>query len=95
MRSLKDIYPEFADSVDFYAVNFATYESIDSVAKFARKQGWTFPVAQGDRDMFVAFDVTYQSTKVAFDRNGVIVYRDGFGRGNAGKWRQVFEELES
>ena len=91
---MREIYPEFAGSVDLYAVNYDLSESLESVHSFAQNQEYTFPVAQPpNRDMYADFGVTRQSTKVAFDGDGVIVYRDGFGGGNADTWRQVFQDL--
>ena len=37
--------------------------------------------------------VLVQSTKIAIDAQGVIVYRDGYGRGGEDVWRQVFKDL--
>jgi hypothetical protein len=37
--------------------------------------------------------VLQQSTKIAIDGNGVITYRDGFGRGDLNKWRNTLEDL--
>ena len=37
--------------------------------------------------------VFVQSTKIAVDSQGVIIYRDGYGQGGADTWRQVFQEL--
>lgn len=93
MRSLKDVYPQFEDSVDFYAVNYDLSESLGDVVNYGQSQGWTFPVAQPNREMLRDFDLTYHSTKVAFGKDGVIVYRDGFGEGNIGVWTQVLEDL--
>lgn len=91
---MREIYPEFVGSVDLYAVNYDLSESLESVHEFAQNQEYTFPVAQPpSRDMAAAFGVTRQSTKVAFGGDGVIVYRDGFGQGNADTWRQVFQDL--
>ena len=39
------------------------------------------------------FNIVKHSVKVAFGADGVIVYRDGFGKGNADKWAQVFQDL--
>jgi hypothetical protein len=40
-----------------------------------------------------ALGVLVQSTKVAFDASGEIVYRDGFGKGDGATWRRLFENL--
>ena len=38
-------------------------------------------------------DVTVQSTKIAIDADGVIVYRVGYGKGTGKDWISVFEKL--
>ena len=93
LRSLKDVYPQFEDSVDFYAVNYDPSESIAAAAAYGRDQGWTFLVAQPNREMLRDFNLRYHSTKVAFGKDGVIVYRDEFRGGNIGVWTQVLEGL--
>ncbi len=79
--------------MDFYAVNADPSESLKSAAQYGQNQGWTFPVAHPDEGMIRNFNVVKHSTKVAFGGNGVIIYRDGFGRGDPGRWQQVFQEL--
>lgn len=93
LRSLKDIYPQFDESVDFYAVNVNPLDSLGDAVNYRQNQGWTFPVAQPNREIQRDFNVTKHSTKVAFGKDGVIVYRDGFGGGNIGIWTQVLEDL--
>ena len=93
MQSLKDIYPEYAGRVDFYVVNQNGADTIEDVVKFGEDRGWVFPAAQPGRGMLASLNVRQQSIKIAFGGGGVIVYRDGFGRGNADKWTQVFQEL--
>ena len=93
MRSLKDVYPEFAKSVDFYAVNTNPAEGIESLVEFAEKEGYPWQVAQPSQGDLARLNVRVQSTKVAFGSDGVIVYRDGFGGGDVGKWREVLDEL--
>ena len=79
--------------MDFYAVNVDPSASLEEVARYGQNQEWRFPVAKPDEEMVRNFNVVKHSVKVAFDGNGVIVYRDGFGRGDAGKWTQVFQGL--
>ena len=95
MRSLKDIYPEFSGDVDFYAVNADPSESLKSAASYGQKQGWTFPVAHPSEGMLRNFNIVKHSVKVAFGADSLIVYRDGFGKGNAGTWTRVFQDLSS
>ena len=90
---MKDVYPEFANGVDFYAINMDPTEDMARLEEFGENQGYPWPIAYSDRDTLSDLDVTYQSTKVAIDGNGVIIYRDRMGGGDADRWREVFEEL--
>jgi len=38
-------------------------------------------------------DVTVQSTKIAIDADGMIVYRAGYGKWTGKDWISVFEKL--
>ncbi len=93
MRSLKSVYPEFANEVDFYAVNVDPTDKLESLIKFAEREGYEWQVAQPDASMLADFGITYQSTKVAIGGDGIITYRAGFGRGDADEWRRVMAEL--
>ena len=93
MRSLKDVYPEYASGLDFYAVNMDPTEDMAKLEEFGENQGYPWPIAHSDRDTLSSLDVTYQSTKVAIDENGVIIYRERMGGGDVDTWREVFEKL--
>lgn len=95
MRSLRELYPEFADRLDFYAVNVDPTARLDDLEEFGKKQEYPWPIAHSDRDILVNLHVTQRSTKIAFGADGVIIYREGMGRGDLDKWREVFEQLSS
>ena len=44
--------------------------------------------------MLEDFNVRIQSTKIAIDFNGVIIYRAGYGQGTIEEWISVFEKSE-
>ena len=90
---MKEVWPDYANSVAFYAVGVDPTEDIGELEEYRRGQDYPWPVAQPGEGMLAAFKVTRQSTKVAFDSTGVISYRDGYGRGDEEAWRRVFEEL--
>lgn len=50
-------------------------------------------MAQPGPDMMSDLKVTRQSTKIAISPDGVITYRDGYGKGTDQTWREVFEDL--
>lgn len=93
MRSLKDVWPEYADDVDFYAVNIDPSDSFDKLEDFKRDQGYPWPLTHSDRDALLRLNVIRQSTKIAFDSDGVIVYRERMGGGDVEEWRDLFREL--
>lgn len=95
MRSLKEIHPPYADEVDFYVVNVDPTESLSRLEAFGEREGYPWDIVQPGRGDLARYKVTYQSTKVAFGADGVIVYRAGFGDGGAQEWRALFERLSS
>ncbi|MXY22402.1 MAG: peroxiredoxin family protein [Dehalococcoidia bacterium] len=93
MRSLIDVWPEFAEGVDFYAVNIDPSDSFDKLEDFKLDQGYPWPLTHSDRDTLLRLNVIRQSTKIAFDSDGVIVYRERMGGGDTETWRDLFREL--
>ncbi|MYB50072.1 MAG: hypothetical protein F4X72_12550 [Dehalococcoidia bacterium] len=91
MRSLTEVYPPFKDQVDFYAVAFN--ESLNELQTYQNDSGHAGTVARSAGNMIRDFRVTQQSTKIAIDANGVIIYRVGLGRGGASEWTNVFQKL--
>ena len=93
MRSLIDVWPEFAEDVDFYAVNIDPSDSFDKLEDFRRDQGYPWPLTHSDRDTLLRLNVIIQSTKIVFDSDGIIVYRERMGGGDVDEWRDLFREL--
>ncbi len=93
MQRLKGIYPEYAGRVAFYAIGSDPTEGIAALESYRQRQGHPWPVAEAVGATLRDLRVQTQSTKVAFDAQGVIIYRDGYGKGDADRWRQVFQEL--
>lgn len=90
---MKDIYPEFADRVDFYAIGQSAFESLEELEEYRQKEGYPWPVAEVERDVLKELKVLQQSTKIALDHQGVIAYRAGYADGGPETWRQVFNDL--
>ena len=96
---MKQVYPEFAEQVDFYAIGTFTkaVEDLDKLESYRERNEFPWPVANpvNERQALADLNVASQSTKIAFDARGVITYRDGFGGGDAEVWREVFANLVS
>ncbi|MDE2823062.1 MAG: hypothetical protein OXK79_06115 [Chloroflexota bacterium] len=91
MRGIGTVYPAFEDQVDFYAVAFN--EGLDILSEAQARSGHPGEVATPSPKMISDFNVTRQSTKVAIDANGIIVYRAGYRQGYPAEWDSVLKEL--
>ena len=90
---MKDIYPAFADKVNFYAISQSEVETMDQLEHDRIKQGYPWPIAKVDGDVLKKLKVLQQSTKIALDHQGVILYRGGYAEGGVDKWREVLSNL--
>ena len=90
---MKSLWPKYSDSVDFYALETDPSPSLSDIGKLGVERGYPWPMGRADRSALSALGVLGQSTKIAFDASGTIVYRDGFSGGDVGSWRGVFEDL--
>ena len=90
---LKDVYPEYRDSVDFYGLGIDPTEGLGTLVSYRDGQGYPWPVAKAPGAMLPEYNVLRQPTKLAIDADGVIVFRGGYGVESADIWRQVFQEL--
>ena len=91
---MKDVYPDYADDVDFYAVGQDPNESLELMESYRRKQGYPWPIAETERQTLSSLRVLQQSTKIAVNSEGLIIYRQAHG-GNPKVWKTVFEDLAS
>lgn len=90
---MKEVYPEFADSVDFYAVGQDPTESLEKMERYRQEQGYPWPVAKTDTSTLRKLRVLQASTKLAVDDRGIIAYRAVHGGGDPETWRAVFRQL--
>ena len=90
---MKNVYPEFAGSVDFYAIGLSSFESIEDLESFREKERYPWPIAGIDTGVLKDLDVLLQSTKIALDHQGIISYRAGYATGGDAEWREVFADL--
>ncbi|MDP6454203.1 MAG: hypothetical protein QF898_12900 [SAR202 cluster bacterium] len=93
MRRLKEIWPDYAEDVPFYAINVDPTASFEEIEAYREQQGYPWPMAQPAEGLLADFKVTRQSTKVAVNSDGFITYRDSYGKGSDETWHQVFQEL--
>ena len=90
---MKEIQPRFAGRVAFFAVNIDSSLDLAKLQEFSKENGYPWRVGQSDIKMLKAFDVTIQSTKIAIGKDGVIVYRAGYGEGTSQEWASVLGNM--
>ena len=77
----------------FLAVDVDPTEGAERIRQYQQDNAYPWPMAPGDPDMTVRYGVRVQSTKIAVDQAGVIVYKRGYGVGSQEEWRMLLDEL--
>ena len=93
MRQLKDVQPEYADRVDFLAVDVDPSESAEKILSYKEAEGFSWPMTTADADMVKSYNVTRQAAHVTLDSNGIVLSSVTYGSENAEDWRELFENL--
>ena len=93
LQRMKKIQPRFATEVAFVAVDIGYNQNLMAIRAFAEEQGYPWDVGHTDTQVLKLLDVQVQSTKIAVDADGVIIYRAGYGEGDDTDWLVVFERL--
>ena len=94
MRRLKEIHPPFAESVPLYLIGADPSEDLEFLERYRQKNEYPWPISTPNSKMLANLRIISQSSKVAVDGDGIIRYRDGYGRGRD-SWENVFMELAS
>ena len=92
---MKEIYPGYSEDVAFYAVGLhpGLKEEMAVLKAYKEQNGYPWTVATGPSELMAELGVVIQSTKIAFDSNGTITYREGMGAGDEETWHRVFADL--
>ncbi len=61
--------------------------------QYKEAQGYIWPVSMAPAGMLPDYSIIVQSTKVAIDGEGIIVFREGYGVKSSDIWRQLFQRL--
>ena len=67
----------------------------EQLESFVGEQAYDGIVGIADRQILNLLDVKIQSTKIAIDSEGKIIYREGYGKGDKDEFRDVFSKLSS
>lgn len=81
--------------MEFIAIGVDPTEGPDTLRQYRDRQGYPWQHYQWAPEALKAYDITIQSTKLAVDGDGVVIFRGGYGVNSAEVWRRVFQELAS
>ena len=79
--------------MEFIAVNIDHSLDLAKLHAFSTERNYPWAVGQADIKMLRAFGITVQSTKIAINTDGVIVYRAGYGEGTSQEWASVLGNM--
>ena len=94
LNELKAVQPLY-NNVTFIAVDIDVGANLEELRMFANDQGYPWEIGISSRGLLEELGILTQSTKVAIDRDGIVIYRKGFAEGNIEEWISVFERLSS
>lgn len=75
------------------AVAWDSLEGADRIRSYFEQNRYPWDAYLGNRDLFESYRVTSQSTKIGLDRNGIIIFRKGYGSNPADWWEERLSEL--
>jgi len=93
LAAVKDVYPEFADKVNFLAIDIDPKESESKIAEYQQRMNLPgIDFAASDRNVLASYNVVYTTTKYFIGKDGIILNK-GVGGIDANTWRQIFQSL--
>ena len=95
MRTLSQIYPEFSESVSLIVVGFGPSQTISTLREYQAENDSLAVFAEGPNTVLESFSVTTRSTKIGLNRDGVVVFREGYGMADADTWRSRLRSIAS
>ena len=95
LNELKTVQPLYDNDVTFIAVDIDVGANLEELRMFANEQDYPWEVGISSSALLEELSILTQSTKIAIDRDGIVIYRKGFAEGNLEEWISVFESLSS
>jgi len=93
LAAVKDVYPQYADKVNFLAVDIDSRESVSQIASYKQRMGLPdIDFAPSDRKILSDYNVVYTTTKFFIGKDGTILNK-GVGGIDANTWHQVFRSM--
>ena len=89
---MKEIEPQFDSELVFVAVDVGYGRDLKDLHVFVWQEGYPWSVEVVGREVLLGLDVKVQSTKIAIDADGRVIYRAGYGEGTNEEWLSIFKK---
>ena len=91
--AIKDIYPQYADKVNFLAVDLDSKENASQIVNYKQRMGLpNIDFAPSDRKILADYNVVYTTTKFFIGKDGTILNK-GVGGVDENTWHQIFKSM--
>ena len=77
----------------FVAVGFDLTETLEKIGEYQDDNGYTWVFTTGPPELVRKFGARTQSTKFGIGRDGVILWRQGYGASDAAAWRGALRAM--
>ncbi|MBI2108197.1 TlpA family protein disulfide reductase [Candidatus Woesearchaeota archaeon] len=89
----KKIYPEYADKINYVAIDLDTTEDIAMIREYADKLGINgIRFAEGNAKVLSDYRILSTTTKYALDKDGILLYK-GSGAFNEKQWEVLLDGM--
>lgn len=94
LRQAKQVYPNYADRIEFVAIDLDTEEDAQTIDAFVQQHGFGSlkNFAPANEKTLVDYRITQTSTKYIINRDGIVVFSHS-GATNTDGWKKIFESL--
>ncbi len=93
LKSLKELEPTFRDKLTVVLISFDGNEAKETLRQFFSSNGYTWTTGLGNQDVLSKYGVFTQSTKIALNADGVVVFRSGYGTLPKDQWQKALAEI--
>ena len=93
LAAVKEVYPQYADKINFIAVDIDSRESSSQIAEYKQRMGLSnIDFAPSDRKILSDYNVVYTTTKFFIGKGGNILNK-GVGGIDQNTWKQAFQSM--
>ena len=92
---LNEVHSLYRDQVHVLLIGVNGVSDWDAVEKFAAVTNYSGVPLVASAETLRAYDILSQSTKIALDGTGEVIFRKSYGNMTKGDWFDLLDELTS